>query len=313
MNLPIRGVAALMSALVMLVSLTSVAQTGQSLTTDKDKVSYMIGMDVAKSLAPAAPDLDLTAFERALRSTLDGGKSPLADEETKRIGQALGQRIAARSGQGLPGMAPGTVPPAVDKEKAGLLVGADVGRSLTSIKEEIALPVFMQALHIALDNGTPLLDSASASAVRQAFTQRVQAQTQARNARLSETNAVAGRELLARNRQVKGVFTTPSGLQYTVVKQGSGRRPLPSDRVRVNYRGTLIDGTVFDSSYDRGQPAEFSLGQVIAGWTEGLALMPSGSTFRFWIPSDLGYGAKGNPSIGPNSTLIFDVELLDVL
>jgi FKBP-type peptidyl-prolyl cis-trans isomerase FkpA len=98
-----------------------------------------------------------------------------------------------------------------------------------------------------------------------------------------------------------------------VLRQGSGARPRPSDRVRVNYRGTLLDGTVFDSSEQHGGPAEFGLDQVIAGWTEGVSMMPIGGKYRFWIPADLAYGKQGNPSIGPNSTLVFDVELLDIL
>src|SRR3546814_3175617 len=99
-----------------------------------------------------------------------------------------------------------------------------------------------------------------------------------------------------------------------VLSQGNGARPGPADTVEVNYRGTLLDGTEFDSSYSRGQPATFSLSQVVAGWTEGLALMPVGSKYRFWIPSELGYGARGTPGgpIGPNATLVFDVELLSI-
>ena len=110
------------------------------------------------------------------------------------------------------------------------------------------------------------------------------------------------------------MFTTGSGLQYMVLRQGAGARPKPTDTVRVNYHGTTLDGKVFDSSYDRGQPAEFALNQVIAGWTEGVAMMPVGSKFRFWIPSELAYGAKGaGDDIGPNATLVFDVELMDIL
>jgi FKBP-type peptidyl-prolyl cis-trans isomerase FkpA len=100
-----------------------------------------------------------------------------------------------------------------------------------------------------------------------------------------------------------------------VLRQGAGQRPRSSDKVRVNYQGSLLDGTVFDSSYERGQPTEFGLGQVIQGWTEGLSLMPVGAKYRFWIPGDLAYGPKGMPQggIAPNSTLVFDVELLAVL
>ena len=109
-------------------------------------------------------------------------------------------------------------------------------------------------------------------------------------------------------------LTTPSGLQYMVLREGSGPRPLPSDTVRVNYEGKLLDGTVFDSSYQRGEPAQFGLNQVIPGWTEGVGLMPVGAKYRFWIPSQLAYGSNGAPGgmIGPEATLTFDVELLGI-
>jgi FKBP-type peptidyl-prolyl cis-trans isomerase FkpA len=143
----------------------------------------------------------------------------------------------------------------------------------------------------------------------------VQAKMEAEAAALASTNLAEGEAFLARNRSVKGVTTTPSGLQYMVLRQGAGARPAASDRVRVNYRGTLLDGTVFDSSYDRGEPAEFPLGQVIPGWSEGLGLMPVGAKYRFWIPAKLAYGERGTPGgpIGPNATLVFDVELLGIL
>ena len=109
------------------------------------------------------------------------------------------------------------------------------------------------------------------------------------------------------------MFTTPSGLQYMVLRQGNGMRAKPGQRVKVNYHGTLLDGTVFDSSYERGEPASFRLDQVIAGWTEGVGMMPVGGKYRFWIPASLGYGDKGmGNDIPPNSTLVFDVELLGV-
>ena len=121
-----------------------------------------------------------------------------------------------------------------------------------------------------------------------------------------------GKAFLEKNKLRTEVKTTPSGLQYEVIKQGSGIKPNTTDKVKVHYHGTLIDGTVFDSSVERGEPATFELNKVIAGWTEGLQLMPIGSKYRFFIPSDLAYGARGTGGIPPYSTLIFDVELLDV-
>ena len=121
-----------------------------------------------------------------------------------------------------------------------------------------------------------------------------------------------GEKFLAENTLKEGVITTESGLQYEVIKMGKGKKPAATDRVKVHYHGTLIDGTVFDSSVERGEPIVFGLNQVIAGWTEGVQLMPIGSKFRFYIPQELGYGAQSAGSIPPYSTLIFEVELLGI-
>ncbi len=135
----------------------------------------------------------------------------------------------------------------------------------------------MRGVRVMLENGKPLLAEAETNALRDAFTKRINARMQAKAAAAASDNKAAGAAFLGKNKSVKGVFSTPSGLQYMVLRQGAGLRPKPTDRVRVNYHGTLLDGTVFDSSYDRGQPAEFALNQVIAGWTEGVALMPVGA------------------------------------
>ena len=125
-------------------------------------------------------------------------------------------------------------------------------------------------------------------------------------------NKTAGTAFLAENAKKEGVKQTDSGLQYKVLKEGTGKSPKATDVVEVNYEGKLIDGTVFDSSYERGEPIEFPLNQVIAGWTEGLQLMKEGGKYEFYIPSDIAYGEAGNAGIEPNSTLIFTVELLKV-
>ena len=121
-----------------------------------------------------------------------------------------------------------------------------------------------------------------------------------------------GEKFLAENALKEGIQVTESGLQYEVLKMGRGKKPAATDRVKVHYHGTLIDGTVFDSSVERGEPTSFGLNQVIAGWTEGLQLMPVGSKFRFYIPQELGYGSRNAGSIPPYSTLIFEVELLGI-
>lgn len=127
-----------------------------------------------------------------------------------------------------------------------------------------------------------------------------------------EANKKKGEQFLAENAKKEGVTTTESGLQYEVIKEGTGEHPVAESVVKVHYHGTLIDGTVFDSSVDRGEPISFGLNQVIPGWTEGVQLMKEGAKYKFYIPSDLAYGERGSGSIGPGETLIFDVELIEV-
>ncbi|MGO1540872.1 MAG: FKBP-type peptidyl-prolyl cis-trans isomerase N-terminal domain-containing protein [Luteimonas sp.] len=314
MRIAMRGLLALCLAAAALSTAGAAAQQ-QVLASERDRVSYMVGMDLGQSLEPVGPDIDHDALARSIASVFQG-EEPLLDEATAQAtGQAMSLRAAFRSGQPMQGMPPGASPPDVDPQQVGLLLGLQVGQSLLPLREEIELPVVLQALRTRVDGGEPLMTAAEASELRTAFAAQAQQRMQAEAAQLGERNRAEGAAFLAGNRDEPGVITTPSGLQYKVIRDGSGQRPLPRSRVRVHYHGTLLDGTVFDSSYDRNQPAEFSLGQVIPGWTEGVALMPVGAKYRFWIPGQLGYGASGTSGgpIGPNATLVFDIELLDVL
>lgn len=278
--------------------------------TDRDRSSYVVGMDMAAQLAQVTPDLDLAAFEAAVTAALAGKPPALDQAETQRIGQALAQRVASRSGRPVPGLPPGSEPPAVDRAKVGQMLGADVGRSLTAMRDEIAIAPLMRGVRDTVDGKAPSLAADEIAQVRQAMITRGQLRT----ARAADDNRQAGVAFMTANRGKPGVFATASGIQYSVEKQGQGPRPRASDRVRVHYRGTLLDGTEFDSSYSRGEPAVFGLDQVIAGWTEGLQLMPIGGKYRFWIPGELAYGVRGSPpNIPANATLIFDVELIDIL
>ncbi len=145
------------------------------------------------------------------------------------------------------------------------------------------------------------------------YQQVMMAKRQTEEAAALTENIKKGEEFLAANKSKDGVKVTSSGLQYKVITLGTGAKPLATDKVKVHYKGTLLDGTEFDSSYKRGTPAEFPLANVIKGWTEGLQLMPVGSKYEFYIPSELAYGKQGPPSIGPNQALIFEVELLEIV
>jgi FKBP-type peptidyl-prolyl cis-trans isomerase len=161
--------------------------------------------------------------------------------------------------------------------------------------------------------GNPRYSDTEARDIGRQFELENRSRLEARLREQGEKNKAEGEAFLAANRSKEGVQTTASGLQYKVLKEGAGTKPGPADRVTVHYIGTLIDGTEFDSSVRRGEPATFPLNGVIRGWTEGLQLMPAGSKYQFYIPSELGYGARAaGPKIQPNSTLIFDVELLKV-
>lgn len=159
----------------------------------------------------------------------------------------------------------------------------------------------------------PKMTYDEAKAVIQEYFQALEARQQEEAKFASEANAKAGRDFLDSNGKREEVKVTPSGLQYEVLKQGEGARPDATDRVVVHYTGRLIDGTVFDSSEERGEPATFGVTQVIPGWVEALQMMNAGSQWRLYIPANLAYGAQGVPGIGPNQTLIFDVTLLEVV
>ena len=201
-----------------------------------------------------------------------------------------------------------------DKEKASYMVGMDVANGVRQIKDEIDVEIMVQALRTSLADGKTLLTDAEAQTVRESFQQMFRSKMEAKRKAMAETNKAEGEKFLAANKTKAGVKTTASGLQYQVIKEGTGTKPSATSMVKVHYTGTLIDGTKFDSSVDRGTPAEFALNGVIPGWTEALQLMKAGSKYKLFIPSALAYGDNGTPGvIGPNATLIFDVELLEVM
>ncbi len=195
------------------------------------------------------------------------------------------------------------------KDKISYIIGRDMASNLKKQGIDIEAEPFMQGLKEVIA-GQP--SSLSSSDVQQAMMALQQEMGQKQGAQAAE-NKKAGEAFLAENKGKEGVKTLPSGLQYQVLQEGTGKTPSSTDQVTTHYHGTLIDGTVFDSSYERNQPATFPVNGVIAGWTEALQLMKEGSKWRLFIPSNLAYGTQGaGDVIGPNATLIFDVELISV-
>ena len=199
-----------------------------------------------------------------------------------------------------------------EKDKVSYMVGADVGRGLTQIKSELDLKIVIQALQDEFNGGKTLMTAEEGQQIRQEFMQKLQAKRVAEEKVAADKNKSEGAAFLAKNKSKAGVKTTASGLQYEVVKEGTGKKPKETDTVKVDYTGTKIDGTKFDSSIDRGTPATFPLNGVIKGWTEGLQLMSEGAEYKLYIPAELAYGENAPPTIGPNATLIFDVKLISI-
>jgi FKBP-type peptidyl-prolyl cis-trans isomerase FklB len=192
-------------------------------------------------------------------------------------------------------------------------IGLDIAKNLRQQSVEVNPSVLAQGIKDQLAGAKTLLSEQEAQATLMAFQARMMAKQQEAASALGNENKIAGEKFLAENRKKDKVVTLPSGLQYKVLTMGKGKKPKVDQTVTVNYRGSLIDGKEFDSSYKRGEPATFQANQVIKGWTQALQLMPVGSKWQLFIPSDLAYGERGaGQLIGPNATLVFEVELLAI-
>ena len=200
-------------------------------------------------------------------------------------------------------------------DKLSYALGLGIGQQLSQMgAEDISAEDFAAAIKDVLEGNQLKVSHREAQTIVQDYFQKQEKKIQAQRAEAGKTHKEAGEKYLAENAKKDGVITLPSGLQYQVLKEGNGKKPTAKDTVMCHYEGFLIDGTVFDSSVQRGEPATFPLQQVIAGWTEGLQLMQEGAKYRFFIPYRLGYGEGGaGSSIPPFAALIFDVELIQVV
>jgi FKBP-type peptidyl-prolyl cis-trans isomerase FklB len=200
-----------------------------------------------------------------------------------------------------------------EQEKVSYIIGTQIARNFKAQDVEVDLNALMLGLKDALEGKTLAMSQSEMQQVYTRFQQEMRAKIAAKRAEEAAKNLAAGKAFLEENKTKEGVKVLPDGLQYKIITEGTGPTPTADDRVETNYRGTLIDGTEFDSSYKRNKPAEFAVKGVIKGWTEALQLMKVGAKWELYIPADLAYGERGRPGIPPNSTLIFEIELLKIV
>lgn len=199
-------------------------------------------------------------------------------------------------------------------EKISYSIGINIGNGLKRQNVEVEYETLLQGIRDTMSGGETLISEEEVRSTLLAFQRELKAKQAEMRQRKGDENLAKGKAFLASNKNREDVQTTSSGLQYKILEEGSGTSPSPNDTVSVHYTGTLLDGTEFDSSHKRGQPAEFRVNGVIKGWTEALQMMKEGGKWKIWVPSDLAYKERGSPggNIGPNATLAFEIELLEV-
>jgi FKBP-type peptidyl-prolyl cis-trans isomerase FklB len=224
------------------------------------------------------------------------------------------QTPAAKTGAAATAKAPVPLTLKTPSQKSSYAIGMNIGKNLKRDSVEVDPAILLRGLKDALAGNKLLLTDEEAKAALTALQTEVRAKEEAKTKAAAVENKKAGEAFLAANKTKEGVVTLPSGLEYKIIKEGTGPKPAAEDTVLCHYRGTLVDNTEFDSSYKRGEPLKIPVGGVIKGWTEAIQLMPVGSKWQLFIPSDLAYGERGAPGspIGPNSTLIFEVELISI-
>lgn len=283
-------------------------QGTDDLTTEMDSISYAVG----RFFTGQFDDLGIAVNAQQLGQGLEdvaNNTTTITEEEGLALMQSFQQTLMMR--QGAPFTEEDPAPFSVDT--ISYIIGADFARNMKEFEVNLNSAAFLQGSKDHLADAESMVDDKE-DALMQKLTLKITEKQEAEQAVVAEAEINKGAAFIAEKAAEEGVMSTPSGLHYKVIKEGTGAQPAATDRVLVHYHGTLIDGTVFDSSVDRGEPIDFGLNEVIPGWTEGVALMKVGAKYQFYIPYQLAYGLRGSPpNIPGGATLIFDVELLDIV
>jgi len=267
---------------------------------------------IATSLAAAG--LFLAASTSAQQTPAANSPTTPPAAAKPATGAKPAQTPAAKTGAAAPAKTQAPLTLKTQKDKASYAIGMNIGKNLKRDSVEVDPAVLYRALKDAYTGSKLLLTEEEAKTALTTLQTEVRGKEEAKTKAAAVENKKTGEAFLAANKTKEGVVTLPSGLQYKIIKEGNGPKPTAEDTVLCNYRGTLVDNTEFDSSYKRGEPLKIPVGGVIKGWTEAIQLMPAGSKWQLFIPSDLAYGERGAPGspIGPNSTLVFEVELISI-
>ena len=277
------------------------------MSTQNDSIAYAIGVYLAQQMQTQGVTINPTLLHQGY-SEHQSGTGMSADDAGNIIRQ---YSFEMQSRQGAP--VTEESPLSMNIDTLSIALGADFSNNMKTNEVELNDGAMLAGATDFLSGTGAKIDEAQTGALIQTFSAMVQEKAQIKAAAQGKINQAEGEAFLAENAKKEGVKTTESGLQYKVITEGTGKSPTATDKVEVHYEGRLLDGTVFDSSYKRGETISFPLSGVIPGWTEGVQLMKTGAKYQFYIPSNLAYGERGSPpNIGPNATLIFDVELIGI-